>query len=156
MQMLSTVDGVRCTNRVNHLQLQSGLGASETTPPPEVTNPPRESIHMQMDESPTTDPPEYILGKLETRIRSISTLLRWVFQQSTPGLSRRRDENVAQFLDRVALMFVSGRHRSDVAAVVPTFDPHSGYGLTAVAIQEYDFDLVKNLVKEADTRYVKS
>lgn len=108
-----------------------------------------------MSESSATIPPADSLGEPAARIRSLSTLLRWVSQQGViTGTSLRRDQGAAQFLDSVALMFVSGRRCSDAAAVIPIFDPAEGYGLTVVA-QGYNLARVKSHVVEADTRYVK-
>ncbi|KAG8914831.1 hypothetical protein FRC00_010526 [Tulasnella sp. 408] len=106
-----------------------------------------------MSESSSTGPPADSLGETAARIRSLSTLLRWVSQPGVviTGTSLRRDQAVAQFLDSVALMFVSGRRRSDAAAVIPTFDPAEGYGLTVVA-QGFNFARVTTPVGQADRR----
>lgn len=109
---------LRYTNRVNRLPCQ-GLSASRLDHPEGYK---LSLLHVRMNEPSATSLLEGGLGEPAARIPSLSTLLRWVSQHSVviTGTSRRRDQAVAEFLDSVALMFVSGRRCSDAAAVIPT------------------------------------
>ncbi|KAG8989907.1 hypothetical protein FRB90_002014, partial [Tulasnella sp. 427] len=98
-----------------------------------------------MDEFVPVSPNPTDPGLIDLQIRSLSSLLRWVHQQGTKSNPPKEDDEFQEYLNHLALMFVSGRHSSDVAAVVPTFDNQSGYGLAA--IQPYDLDVRKNLTK---------
>lgn len=92
-----------------------------------------------MNAIPSNDASIDDLSKTELRIQSLSTLLQWVRPQAGSSTLSRPEERLAQFLDNVALIFVSGRHGADAAAVIPTFDPATGFGLAVMATPDESF-----------------
>ncbi|KAG8937998.1 hypothetical protein FRC00_004757 [Tulasnella sp. 408] len=72
----------------------------------------------------------------EMLIRSTSTLLSLVHPNAGEPKQRSPEQDIAQFLDRFSIIFVSGRRHADIVATVPIFDSDKKLQVVAMTQEE--------------------